>query len=236
MKITKKIQKNQKTILTLTLVCMLAMGTPLLLKSGNAIASPFVEVRPASQTVNPGDDFDVQVYVDSDTYDLKAVQIDLYYDGSVFSVNTITEGTLFGTAKLTEPGSGEVATGHIHYGMTRTGTSHSPESGVFITINFAVDGGASPGVYDMDLEDDLRDGTSAVIPGVMVNDGTVEVSSPCANDPDVNDDGNINVLDMIRVGQHWGETGPDGWIPEDITCDGTIDVLDMILIGQNWTG
>jgi hypothetical protein len=54
--------------------------------------------------------------------------------------------------------------------------------------------------------------------------------------PDVNSDGAVNVLDMIRVGQHWGEVGPAGWIPEDVNEDGTVNVLDITLIGQHWTG
>ncbi len=52
---------------------------------------------------------------------------------------------------------------------------------------------------------------------------------------DINQDGSVNVLDMVRIGQHWDETGSVGWIVEDANEDGTIDVLDMILIGQNWT-
>jgi hypothetical protein len=53
---------------------------------------------------------------------------------------------------------------------------------------------------------------------------------------DVNSDGSVNSLDMIRVGQHWNETGESGWIPEDINRDGTVNVLDATLVGQGWTG
>jgi hypothetical protein len=53
---------------------------------------------------------------------------------------------------------------------------------------------------------------------------------------DINGDGHVNVLDMIRIGQHWGETGSPGWIPEDVNNDGSVNVLDMIVIGQHWTG
>jgi len=53
---------------------------------------------------------------------------------------------------------------------------------------------------------------------------------------DVNSDGSVNSLDMIRVGQHWNETGVSGWIPEDINRDGTVNVLDATLVGQFWTG
>jgi hypothetical protein len=55
-------------------------------------------------------------------------------------------------------------------------------------------------------------------------------------DPDINSDGTVNSLDMIRVGQHWAETGAIGWIREDINRDGSVSVLDATLVGQNWTG
>jgi hypothetical protein len=55
-------------------------------------------------------------------------------------------------------------------------------------------------------------------------------------DWDVNGDSAANVLDMVLVGQYWGETGLTGWIREDASEDGTVNVLDMIIIGQYWTG
>ncbi|NQT71779.1 MAG: putative Ig domain-containing protein [Chloroflexi bacterium] len=65
-------------------------------------------------------------------------------------------------------------------------------------------------------------------------DITITVSDQ-AGDWDVNQDGDVNVLDLVLIGQHWGETGSPGWIPEDVNQDGTIDVLDNIMIGQHWT-
>ena len=50
---------------------------------------------------------------------------------------------------------------------------------------------------------------------------------------DVGRNGEVNVLDMIQIGQNFGKTGPAlGWI--DVNEDGVIDVLDMILVGQNF--
>ena len=65
-------------------------------------------------------------------------------------------------------------------------------------------------------------------------DITITVSDQ-AGDWDVNQDGDVNVLDLVLIGQHWSETGSPGWIPEDVNQDGTIDVLDNIMIGQHWT-
>jgi hypothetical protein len=39
---------------------------------------------------------------------------------------------------------------------------------------------------------------------------------------------------MILVGNHFGETGTPGWIPEDVNSDGAINVFDMILIGNHF--
>jgi len=57
-----------------------------------------------------------------------------------------------------------------------------------------------------------------------------------SEDWDINGDDDTNALDMVLVGQHWGESGLTGWIREDANEDGTINVLDMIVIGQHWTG
>ena len=55
-------------------------------------------------------------------------------------------------------------------------------------------------------------------------------------DWDVNGDGVTDVLDLIKVGQRFGQTGLTGWVPEDVNEDGIINVLDMIIIGQHWDG
>ncbi len=53
---------------------------------------------------------------------------------------------------------------------------------------------------------------------------------------DINGDGGVDVLDMIRLGQQWNQTGAPGWIAEDINTDGIVNILDMIIVGQNWSG
>jgi YD repeat-containing protein len=53
-------------------------------------------------------------------------------------------------------------------------------------------------------------------------------------DWDVNMDSNINILDVIQVGNHWGESGEPGWIREDVNDDGDINMLDVIMIGNHW--
>jgi hypothetical protein len=51
---------------------------------------------------------------------------------------------------------------------------------------------------------------------------------------DADCDGAVNVLDMIQVGQHFGESGAAGWISADVNKDGFINVLDLTLVGQKF--
>lgn len=53
-------------------------------------------------------------------------------------------------------------------------------------------------------------------------------------DWDINEDGSVDYLDMILVGNHYGETGAPGWIREDVNDDGEVDYLDMILVGNHY--
>lgn len=51
---------------------------------------------------------------------------------------------------------------------------------------------------------------------------------------DVNMDTDINMWDVIQVGNHWLKTGDPGWTREDVNDDGMIDMWDVIMIGNHW--
>jgi uncharacterized repeat protein (TIGR02543 family) len=51
---------------------------------------------------------------------------------------------------------------------------------------------------------------------------------------DLNGDHICDEGDLQLVSDHWGETGPAGWIPEDLNYDGVIDVCDMVVLGSHW--
>jgi hypothetical protein len=55
---------------------------------------------------------------------------------------------------------------------------------------------------------------------------------------DVNGDHVCNITDIAKIGNHFGETGTPGWIPEDVNKDGVINILDIVYVGnyfgQTW--
>ena len=64
--------------------------------------------------------------------------------------------------------------------------------------------------------------------------GTINIVNPAIPAWDVNLDGICNILDVIDIGLHWGQTGALGWIREDVNDDGIINILDVVEIGLHW--
>jgi hypothetical protein len=69
---------------------------------------------------------------------------------------------------------------------------------------------------------------------LFVNDAGYLYCLGTAPDWDINCDGSINILDVVQVGLHWGETGTPGWIREDVNNDGIVNILDVAAIGLHW--
>lgn len=60
------------------------------------------------------------------------------------------------------------------------------------------------------------------------------MGDPLCPDWDVNCDGCTDILDIVLVGQHFGEAGSTHWIREDVNRDAVVSVLDVVLIGQHF--
>jgi len=60
------------------------------------------------------------------------------------------------------------------------------------------------------------------------------INPPTPGPWDVNGDGCVNLQDLVSVAQCWGQTGPEGWIPEDCYCDGVIGLSDLVTVAQHW--
>ena len=52
---------------------------------------------------------------------------------------------------------------------------------------------------------------------------------------DVNADGVVNILDLVLVAQHFGETPAEKQDPNpDVNADGTVNILDLVLVAQHF--
>ncbi len=94
----------------------------------------------------------------------------------------------------------------------------------------------SSGVFTAGIAAGTYPNVIVVTAGGKIMTTSVTITQQSTTAWDINQDGHVNVLEMILVGQYTGQTGTPGWIPEDVNHDGIISVLDSILIGQHWTG
>ena len=58
--------------------------------------------------------------------------------------------------------------------------------------------------------------------------GTVTVEEPCFSD--TNNDGEVDVQDLVQVILDWGTADPDA----DVTGDGIVDVQDLVQVILDW--
>jgi len=194
-----------------------------------------VNITPPAQTVRTGLNFIINITVDP-AVPIAGVQLNLSFNSSLLQTNSVTEGNLLkqeGAGTYFNPGAIDNTAGTI---AGIAGTITTPEEtvslpGVFATINMSAK--SVEGTSTLDLSNVIVGDIKGIPVSIRVNGGGVTIVT---NPWDVNGDGHVNVLDMIRVGQHFGDTGPPGWILEDVNRDGHVNVLDMILIGQHWTG
>ena len=183
-----------------------------------------VSISPSIKNVSPGP-FTVNVTVEPEV-PIAGVQFDLSFNPSLVRANNVTEGHLLkqgGANTFFYSGTIDNAAGTITYAASAITTPGETVStpGVLATIQMTAKSAA--GTSTLGLSNVIAGDMSGNAVAITVNDGSVTISTA-----DVNGDGFVNVLDMILVGQHFGETGAPGWIPEDVNCDGVIDVRDML--------
>jgi len=167
--------------------------------------------------------------------DIAGMQFNLSFNASLVTANGVTEGDLFsqgGASTYFQAGTIDNVAGTITNvaGAIITAGASVSQSGTFAIINFTAKD--AQGTSPLDLSNVIVGDINGDPVPITVSDGNVTIGKT----GDVDGDGNVNVLDMIRVGQHWGQTSSPGWIAEDVKKDGVINVLDMIIIGQHWTG
>ena len=191
----------------LTIMALVAILTPRSASAGDVGAVADLVLLPSSQTVDIGDIFDVTIEAQCNGQDVTGVAAFVDFDPNYLEVQSITPGTTLPTVLQN---TYDNAVGTIDY-SAGTWTEPLPcDTFTEATISFkALDSTASTPINfhttfpretnaDFGGESKLRDlfGATVTITEILTGD--------------VNGDGRVNVLDMIRIGMHWGETDPRG--------------------------
>jgi len=193
-----------------------------------------IEVIPSSLIIEGETSFTISINV-TPHKSIAGVQMELIFNPNLILVDSILEGDLFQDySNYFNPGIIDNSNGSIKNVFNVILSPHNGVStpGTFATIRLQSKNieGTSP----INLTNVMIGNPSALpVEYILINGSVSIIPYPPW---DLNKDNRTNILDLILIAQHWGETGDSCWIPEDVNCDGTINILDMVLVGQHWTG
>jgi adhesin HecA-like repeat protein len=161
-------------LLTVLMICaLLVPALPVL------AADTSMSTSPTTQTVNPGDSFNVDVVVDPGVPSL-AAQFNLSFDASLVQVDSVTEGTLYSGGGTTYFIAGTIdndagtVTGAA---VSILGGTPITDPGAFITIHMTAETGVN-GTSPLTLSGVIvSDENAQAIAGVVVNNGGVVVGT-----------------------------------------------------------
>ena len=186
----------------------------------------------AATQVKVGDTFTLQLKAENIS-DLAGWQSDITFDPAVLKVNNVSEGNflkqaggrthfLIGTidntnGRITGVGSARVSEG----GVSGEGTLLS------VTFTAKANGESRLSLRKFQAGSSLGETIPSRPPDIVI---TVEARAYPSWD--VNQDGRVNIQDLILVAQHLGE---DASVDpkSDVNGDGTINVLDLVVVAQH---
>ena len=94
-----------------------------------------------------------------------------------------------------------------------------------VTLTVAGDLFTEPGDYPITVT--ATSGTDSMMTAEITTTTTIEMPTPW----DVNDDGIVNILDLVLVADQLGESGED--LKGDVNGDGTVNILDLVLVASH---
>ena len=112
----------------------------------------------------------------------------------------------------------------------KTGKGGVDGSGTLATVKFKAIGAGESYIRLQNIS--LSDSSGSIIPVTSLDGNVTVIEFPPW---DVNKDGRVDILDLLLVGQHFGD---DIAVPidpnPDANGDGKVNILDLVLVGRHF--
>jgi hypothetical protein len=198
-----------------------------------SVTEPTVSIRDISQTVAPGESFDVDVWVEPVGGGVSAASIVLAFDPAAMHVDHVGMGSFLGDGPIVAPGYPKIDNdvGTVEIDAARKGATSPPtESNTFARITLtATDDWNLRGVYSLvPAKAELADENALDIPRVVARGGTVVIAEPKEILPL-----KPGALDEIAEAESEGEASEeDDYARWDLNKDCTVDEEDLAILGS----
>lgn len=202
----------------------------LLSLTGYASALSEVSLVVPAQRINVGDTFDVKINIDPKGSDMAGAQANLLFNKSLIRVNSVSEGNLFrqyGASTYFFYTKIDNQTGAV-YNIVDVilGRYNISTPGTFAVVNVTAIG---TGPSNLNLSNVLISSPEAqAVPLYTVNQSVSSYSIS-----DINGDWTTDLMDIISVSQHFGETTSYPYPSYDVNRDRVVNILDIILVSRN---
>lgn len=218
---TLKERKVKNTILAIIVLISL---------TGYANALSEVSLIVPAQRINVDDTFDVFIYINPKGTDISGAQANFLFNKSIIKVNSVSEGNLF---------SQYGAKTYFFY------TKIDNQSGVVYNIVDVILGKhnvTTPATFAIINVTAIGTGSS------YINLSNVKIASPEAQPiplytfnqslssysiSDINGDWTTDLLDIVSVSQHFGETTYYPYPSYDANKDRTVNIFDIMIVARN---
>lgn len=104
------------------------------------------------------------------------------------------------------------------------------EASAEVTLTVKGDLFTKPGDYPIGVT--ATSGTDSTMTAEVTTTTTIEMPPPPPTPWDVNDDGTVDILDLVRVASEFGQSGED--LKGDLNGDGTVNVLDLVVVASHF--
>ena len=181
-----------------------------------------VAVDPAESPSPPvGSQLTIDLKI-TNAQNVAAYEVNVHFDPSALEYKSSANGSYLPSGAFFAPP--QVADGKVTLVATSISDAASATSGTLASVTFAV---VAVKASTLQLSDVLLSDIDAKPLSVTTRDGSVVEQRGLKWD--VNSDGTVNVLDLVRVAKSLGTTDAR----MDINGDGTVNVLDLTLVARN---
>ena len=106
------------------------------------------------------------------------------------------------------------------------------EAGASVVVTLMVKGDllTTPGDYPITVT--ATSGTNSMMTAEITTTTTIEMPPPPPTPWDVNDDGVVNIQDLVFVASQFGESGED--LKADLNGDGTVNIQDLVIVASHF--
>ncbi len=198
--------------------------------TGYAGAISNVNVSVPDQRINAGDSFDIIININPKGDIIVGWQLNFLYNKSLLKVNTVSEGNFLkqnGASTYFNPGVIDNQAGQVKNVFDAILGAHNVSNpGTFVIFNVTAIAIGSSNINLSNVKIASPEGQS--VPLSIINRSVSSYSIS-----DINADWTVDIMDVVSVTQHFGETTNYPYPSYDANEDRIVDILDIIIVTRN---